>query len=178
MSLPANIKLLFLDVDGVLTDGSLLYTGDGETIKRFNVRDGLGIKAWQTAGRHVAIISARSSTAVARRMADIGVTIVRQGIKDKAAEVRAICETMGVPPSEAAFMGDDWPDAEAMRLVACPLAPADADPQIRALARYVTQAPGGHGAVREAVERLLSAAGLLSKAAASYHLPNADQEPT
>ncbi len=178
MSLPPNIRLLFLDVDGVLTDGSLLYTGEGETIKRFNVRDGLGIKLWQSAGRHIAIISARSTPAVSRRMADLGVTLVRQGIKDKAVEVRAICETLGIPPSESAFMGDDWQDAAAMRLVACAIAPADADPRIRSMARYVTQAPGGRGAVREAIEGLLSAAGLLSKAAASYHLPNADEEST
>lgn len=173
MMLPINIQLLCLDVDGVLTDGSLIYAADGETLKRFNVRDGLGIKLWLNAGFHVAIVSARSSPAVSRRMADLNVALVRQGVHDKAAEVRSICRSLAITPADAAFMGDDWQDAEVMRLVGCAIAPADADSRIKALSHHVTSASGGRGAVREAIETLLSAKGLLRAAAASYHLPDA-----
>lgn len=154
-----GIRLLCLDVDGVLTDGRIVYDDHGTETKRFHVRDGLGIKLWRDAGHDVAIISSRSSDAVTRRAAELGITHVHQGCDDKFAALEAVCEATGCTPRQAAAMGDDLPDLPVLQTVGLPIAVADAAPEVRASAALVTDTPGGHGAVREVVERLLKAQG-------------------
>jgi len=151
----SRIRLLVLDVDGVLTDGVLVYGPAGEEIKRFHVRDGLAMQAARAAGIEVAIMSGRASAAVTRRMSELGIVAVHQGIADKAAELRAMLARLGVRADEAAMMGDDLPDLPVMKSAGLGLAPSDAAPEIKRAAAWVSRARGGHGAVREAVEMLL-----------------------
>jgi len=151
----SRIRLLVLDVDGVLTDGVLVYGPAGEEIKRFHVRDGLAMQAARAAGIEVAIMSGRASAAVTRRMSELGIVEVHQGIADKAAELRAMLARLGVRADEAAMMGDDLPDLPVMKSAGLGLAPSDAAPEIKRAAAWVSRARGGHGAVREAVEMLL-----------------------
>lgn len=155
--LAAQIRLLVLDVDGVLTDGRLWFGPDGELVKAFHVRDGVGIKAVIGAGVEVAIISGRRSAAVERRAAELGLRHVRQGCDNKAEALRALAAELGVPPGAAACIGDDTPDLPMMALVALPIAVADAHPDVLAAARHVTRAAGGAGAVREICDLLLDA---------------------
>lgn len=152
-----DIRLLVLDVDGVLTDGSIVYDDRGAETKTFNVRDGFGVKLWIEAGGACAIVTRRGGEAVRRRAAELGIEHVIEGAGDKGDAVQEICRRTRVPPDRAAYLADDWPDLAAMRLVAYPMAVADADPRVRERARFVTRAPGGRGAVREAVEHLLEA---------------------
>jgi 3-deoxy-D-manno-octulosonate 8-phosphate phosphatase (KDO 8-P phosphatase) len=154
---PARIRLLVLDVDGVLTDGRLYYGPEGEQLKVFHVRDGHGIKALQAAGVTVAVISGRNSPAVARRCADLGIGEVAQGIDDKAAAFEALRQRLGVVAADCACIGDDTPDAPLMRRVGLAIAVADAHPDARAAAHRRTRLPGGQGAVREACDWLLAA---------------------
>jgi 3-deoxy-D-manno-octulosonate 8-phosphate phosphatase (KDO 8-P phosphatase) len=160
--------LLALDVDGVLTDGSIMLDDDGREIKRFNVRDGLAITTWLRLGLHAAIITRRAGRAVEHRMRELGVQHIVQGCKDKRGAVLALAGTCKVPAAQAAFIGDDWPDLPAMRAVGFPIAVADAAPEVKAAARYVTIARGGRGAVREAVEHLLVLNGLHERALALF----------
>lgn len=155
--LAAQIRLLILDVDGVLTDGRLWFGPDGEMLKAFHVRDGVGIKAVLGAGIEVGIISGRRSTAVERRAAELGLHHVRQGCDNKAEALRALAAAVGVPLAATACVGDDTPDLPMMALVAMPVAVADAHPDVLAAARHVTRAAGGAGAVREVCDLLLDA---------------------
>jgi 3-deoxy-D-manno-octulosonate 8-phosphate phosphatase (KDO 8-P phosphatase) len=148
-----------LDVDGVLTDGRLLYGPGGEEEKRFHVHDGLALVAARRAGLEVAVVSGRASAAVTRRMAELGVQHVHQGVEDKAALLARLRVDLGLTPGQVAVMGDDLPDLSLMRQAGLALAPADAVAEVRAAARWVSGRPGGHGAVREAVEMLLRARG-------------------
>jgi 3-deoxy-D-manno-octulosonate 8-phosphate phosphatase (KDO 8-P phosphatase) len=152
-----GVGLLILDVDGVLTDGRLIYGSTGEELKVFHVRDGHAIVSALAAGLAVSVVSGRSSAAVARRMADLGVTEVHQGVSDKLALLGALCGRHGVDAGAAAFMGDDLPDLPLLRAVGLALAPADADPAVRRVAHWVSRRGGGAGAVREAIEWLLRA---------------------
>ena len=152
-----RIKLLVLDVDGVLTDGRLWFGAEGEALKVFHVRDGAGIKALQAAGISVAIISGRASAAVARRAAELGIRHVRQGADDKAAALGELLRETGVAASLTACMGDDTPDLAVMALVALPIAVADAHPSVLAAAHHVTRLGGGRGAVREICDLLIEA---------------------
>jgi 3-deoxy-D-manno-octulosonate 8-phosphate phosphatase (KDO 8-P phosphatase) len=163
-SSPADIRLLILDCDGVLTDGSIVYDNNGNEIKAFNVRDGLGLRVWMRHGGLVAIVTGRGGAALQRRAAELGVSTVLEGVSEKAAAVRTLCEQLGVDPTHAAAMGDDWPDLAMFASCGYAIAPADAHSDVKAMAQYVTAARGGHGAVREAIEHLLSSKGLLSKA--------------
>ena len=156
---PAGLRLLVLDVDGVLTDGRLWFGADGETLKAFHVRDGYGIKAVQRAGLEVGVISGRRSAAVERRCAELGIRHVRQGCEDKAAALRELLALTGAAPEQTVAIGDDSPDLPVLAIVGLPVAVADAHPDVRAAARYVTQLPGGHGAVREVCDLLVEAAG-------------------
>lgn len=149
------IRLLVLDVDGVLTDGGLFYGADGEQLKRFNVRDGLGIKLLQQADVAVAIISGRTSPALARRAADLGITELHGGVGDKAAVLAALQSRLGIAPAETAAMGDDLPDLALFAGAALAIAPADAEPELIAAAHFVTPRAGGHGAVRDAARHIL-----------------------
>jgi 3-deoxy-D-manno-octulosonate 8-phosphate phosphatase (KDO 8-P phosphatase) len=154
-----GIRLLCLDVDGVLTDGRLVFDNNGNELKRFHVRDGLGIKLWLQAGHEVAIISSRSSEAVTRRAAELGISHVHQGCTDKLVALDAICDATGLAPGQAAAVGDDLPDLPVLNTVAMPIAVADGAKEVRDAAAWVTTTPGGHGAVREVIERLLTAQG-------------------
>jgi 3-deoxy-D-manno-octulosonate 8-phosphate phosphatase (KDO 8-P phosphatase) len=155
----ARIELLVLDVDGVLTDGSITYTDGGVEIKAFHVRDGSGLKLWQRQGRRAAVISGRSSRAVAVRAAELGIDPVIQGAPDKLAAYRQLLAGVGVGPERVCFVGDDLPDLPPLCNCGLAVAVADACPEVRAEAHYVTRAPGGRGAVREVIELLLRSQG-------------------
>jgi 3-deoxy-D-manno-octulosonate 8-phosphate phosphatase (KDO 8-P phosphatase) len=155
-SIAAGVKLLVLDVDGVLTDGRLWFGPEGEVLKAFHVRDGHGIKLLREAGVEIAIISGRQSPAVTTRMRELGVTEVVQGVAAKRAALDALLARRGVAAADAACLVDDLPDLPMMRAVGLPAAVADADPAVLAAARHVTALPGGHGAVREFCDWLLS----------------------
>lgn len=155
-----HIRLLALDVDGVLTDGSIMLDDQGVELKRFNARDGFGITLWKRAGFECAIITRRTGQALQHRMRELGVELVVQGSTDKGAAIQELSRRASVAPGEMAFVGDDWPDLAAMRLVGYPIAVADADPAVISAAAWVTQRPGGRGAVRDAVDHLLDARGL------------------
>lgn len=153
----ADVRLLVLDVDGVLTDGRLHFTARGEEIKTFHVRDGAGIKQLMHAGIQVAVISGRESKAVERRMAELGVTWVRQGIGDKRAALQELLDILALGPQGVAVIGDDTPDLPMFELARFAVAVADAHASARAAAHHVTQAAGGLGAVREVCDLILEA---------------------
>ncbi|MEE4638325.1 MAG: phenylphosphate carboxylase subunit delta [Wenzhouxiangella sp.] len=164
----AGIRLAVFDVDGVLTDGRLILDDRGVQTKAFHVRDGLGLKALMRHGIAVAVITARESAVVERRMAELGVEHLRQGQSDKRRAMKELLAELDVPGSQTSYMGDDLIDWPAMRQCALSAAPADADAWIRAQVDIVTEAPGGVGAVREFCERLLAARGLLEDWRAGY----------
>ncbi len=163
-----NIKILLLDVDGVLTDGNIIYTQDGGESKKFNTQDGFGLRILQNAGIEVGIITARSSEAVRRRAADLKLTHVFQGSNNKAVAYEQILEKTGLKPEQTAYMGDDWLDLTLLCRVGLALAPANAVFEVKQRAHYVTSKPGGAGAVREACELLLEAAGKLNPILKKY----------
>lgn len=152
-----QIRLLVLDVDGVLTDGRLFISPAGEEFKAFHVRDGSGLVAVQRAGVTVAIISGRDSAAVTRRAAELGIRHTRQGVADKGAELAALLRELGITASETACVGDDTPDLPMLRAAGLAVAVADAHPAAKDEAHWITPSPGGHGAVREVCDLLLSA---------------------
>lgn len=152
-----RIRLLVLDVDGVLTDGRLYYGPRGESLKVFHVRDGSGIKRVVDAGIVVAIISGRKSAAVARRARDLGIRHVTQGASDKLAALSRLAKARGVPLEHCACVGDDTPDAPILAAAGVGIAVADAHPDALAVADLVTSRPGGRGAVREVCDWLLAA---------------------
>lgn len=156
----AKIQLLLLDVDGVLTDGSITYTNDRIEIKRFHVRDGSGLKFWHLAGKRSAIISGRTSAAVEHRAAELGIGTVLQGQVEKLSAFGTVLRDVGFESEQVCAVGDDLPDLPVLRRAGLAIAVADACPEIRAMADYVTSTPGGHGAVREAIEWLLKLQGL------------------
>ena len=164
----ANIKLVAFDIDGVMTDGGLHYTDDGHELKTFNVQDGLGIVLLRRAGIKVAIITGRTSNVVNCRAKDLGVEHVFHGVGDKGAVSGQLLEQLGLQWSELAFMGDDLIDLPAMTRCGLAIAPANARPIVKERAHMVTEAGGGKGAVREAIEFILSAQGKLDTAFAPY----------
>jgi 3-deoxy-D-manno-octulosonate 8-phosphate phosphatase (KDO 8-P phosphatase) len=153
------VRLLVLDVDGVLTDGRLWIGPSGEEWKSFHVHDGLAIARAVRGGLRVAVVSSRSSPAVALRCAELGVEEVHQGVADKLAAYERLRARIGCPDEAAAAMGDDLADVPVLARVGLPAAPADATPDVRTLARWVTRRPGGAGAVREVLEAILRAQG-------------------
>jgi len=154
-----SIRLLILDVDGVLTDGQLLYGSSGEALKRFHIHDGLAFVAWKRAGHSVAVLSGRRSRAVARRMAELGVTGVHQGLARKGPAYQALLGRLGCQDEEVAVMGDDLTDLPLLARAGLAIAPANAVREVKARAHLVTRLAGGMGAVREAVETILRAQG-------------------
>jgi len=152
-----RIRLLVLDVDGVLTDGRLYLSASGEEFKVFHVRDGSGIVAVRRAGIEVAIISGRDCGAVVRRAAELGIRHVRQGVADKGADLDVLLGALGIAADETACVGDDTPDAPLLQRAGLAIGVADAHPALLAAAHWVTQAKGGRGAVREVCDLLLSA---------------------
>lgn len=153
----AAIRLLVLDIDGVLTDGRLYFGPRGEALKVFHVRDGHGIKRLDEAGIVVSVISGRRSKMVAARCAELGVKHILQGASDKVAALGRLLARTGVVPAECACVGDDVTDIPLMRKVGLAFAVADAHREARAAADVVTSLPGGCGAVREVCDYLLSA---------------------
>jgi 3-deoxy-D-manno-octulosonate 8-phosphate phosphatase (KDO 8-P phosphatase) len=154
-----NVRLLVLDVDGVMTDGRLHITANGEETKVFHVRDGSGLVAVQRAGIAVAIISGRDSGAVTRRARELGIRHVRQGVSDKRAALDALLQELHLSGDALACVGDDTPDVPMLERAALAVAVADAHPTARAVAHWVTTSAGGHGAVREVCDLLLTARG-------------------
>jgi 3-deoxy-D-manno-octulosonate 8-phosphate phosphatase (KDO 8-P phosphatase) len=153
----SSIRLLVLDVDGVMTDGKLRYGPDGELEKCFHVRDGHGIKAVLAAGIEVAVLSGRRSQAVQRRCEELGIAHVLQGVSDKGAHFNQLAASLGLSPRQCAYVGDDEPDLPALRQVGFAIAVADAHPVALARAHRRTRLGGGAGAVREVCDWLLAA---------------------
>jgi 3-deoxy-D-manno-octulosonate 8-phosphate phosphatase (KDO 8-P phosphatase) len=151
------VRLLVLDVDGVLTDGRLYFGPRGEALKVFHVRDGYGIVQLQRAGIAVAVISGRHSPMVAARCRELGIEHVHQGIADKLPVLKRLCARLKLAPAACACIGDDLPDLPLIRAVGLSFAVADAHPQVRRAAAHVTGLPGGSGAVREVCDALLDA---------------------
>lgn len=154
-----NIRVVFFDVDGVLTDGSLYFTETGEAIKRFNTLDGQGLKLLQRAGIVVAVITGRDSRPLRLRLAALGIEHVRYGTEDKGPAAQEILKILGMTWQDAAGMGDDWPDLAVMQRCALACAPRNAHLEVKAISHYVTQAKGGEGAARELCDLLLVASG-------------------
>jgi 3-deoxy-D-manno-octulosonate 8-phosphate phosphatase (KDO 8-P phosphatase) len=154
-----QIKLLLSDVDGVMTDGTVLLLPDGGEAKAFHIRDGLGIVLAQRAGLRVGLLSGRASDAVTRRAAELGIEIVHQGVRDKAAELKRILAAADLQPHEVAYIGDDLNDLSVMAMVALSAAPSDAPFEVRTQAFMIMDARGGHGCLREFVEAILKARG-------------------
>ena len=152
----SQIRLLVLDVDGVLTDGHLRYGADGETDKIFHVRDGYGIKAVLACGITVAVISGRDSPAVARRCEELGIQHVHQGVEDKAPVLRQILSELRLQAHQCACIGDDQPDVPLLSQAGLAVAVADAHPVASQAAHRRTRLPGGAGAVREVCDWLLA----------------------
>jgi 3-deoxy-D-manno-octulosonate 8-phosphate phosphatase (KDO 8-P phosphatase) len=152
-----GIELLVLDVDGVLTDGSLYFGPRGETLKVFHARDGHGIKLLGSSGVRVAAVSGRKSAAVTARMRELGVRHVVQGCPDKVAALQALCASLGIRPLSCACIVDDTVDLPLMSAVGFAAAVADAHPLVRRAAHWVSKAAGGRGAVRELCDALLRA---------------------
>lgn len=153
------IRLILSDVDGVLTDGGIVFDNQGIETKRFHVRDGLGIRLWQKAGYRFGLITHRSSHIVKMRVAELGIEIVRQGIDDKLKALQGVLAELRLAPAQACYIGDDLPDLPVMRAVGLGVAVADACIELREAAHYTTTLPGGAGAVRETIERILKAQG-------------------
>jgi 3-deoxy-D-manno-octulosonate 8-phosphate phosphatase (KDO 8-P phosphatase) len=152
--------LLILDVDGVLTDGRIIYDDHGYQIKEFNARDGLGIRLLMDAGIEVGIITGRTSKALAHRCEDLGISYLFQGVKNKSAELDRLLKQTGIPAENAAYAGDDLVDLPPMKKVGIPIAVSDACKEVISAAKFVTAAKGGSGAVREICEAILKSKGV------------------
>lgn len=157
--LARNVRLLVLDVDGVLTDGGLYYDADGLAFKRFDVHDGIGIRLAKSAGIEVAVLSGMAAPCVEKRLEILGITEYHGGSDNKRALLDAMRRRLGLDWREIAYLGDDWVDLAPMLAVGLPAAVANAMPEVREVARYVTRLGGGHGAVREFVDFILTCQG-------------------
>jgi 3-deoxy-D-manno-octulosonate 8-phosphate phosphatase (KDO 8-P phosphatase) len=162
------IKLLLLDVDGVLTDGKLYFSNQGEELKAFNIYDGLGIKLLQRSGVQVGIVTGRKSQLVARRASDLGIKIVVQGREDKLVAISEIQKQHSVSLGEIAYMGDDLPDLTAIQAVGFGMTVPNAMPVIKQQAKWISQYTGGNGAVREACDLIMAVQGSLGKIIRDY----------
>lgn len=166
--LQPRIRLLVLDVDGVLTDGGISIGDDGRETKRFHVHDGCGLRIWQRLGGEVAIVTGRAGLSLRHRLEELGIRHLVNGSKDKGADFERLCRTLGVAAEESAMLGDDLPDLPILRRCGYPMAVRNAAAEVRAAARFVTTRDGGDGAVREAIEHLLVRAGRWSEAVALF----------
>ncbi|MBW1892424.1 MAG: HAD hydrolase family protein [Deltaproteobacteria bacterium] len=155
-----DIRLLLLDVDGVLTDGSIIYDDQNIETKVFNVKDGLGIRLLLNAGIQVGVITGRASKALKNRCANLGIENLYDGIHDKVSALDTVLKKTGVKIGETAFIGDDLPDLSVLKKVGVSIAVRDAEETVRKHADIVTNAKGGDGAVREICEAILKAKGL------------------
>jgi len=153
------IRLILSDVDGVLTDGMITIDNAGLESKSFYVRDGHGIKLWKKAGFEFGLLTARNSQVVKLRAQELGIQWVRQGFADKLPAAREMMQSIGVEPHEVCYIGDDLPDMPVMSSVGLAVTVADAATEVKQLAHWVMSHPGGRGAVRELIERILQAKG-------------------
>jgi len=163
-----GIRLLVLDVDGILTDGRIYYGNDGEELKAFNIKDGLGIKLLQRAGIEVAIITGRKSEIVARRARELGISTVTQGREDKLEALLELCRSRELSVDQCAYMGDDLPDLGAVIACGLGLTAADGCRPVREAADWISEVNGGRGAVRDACEFILAARGEWAAIATSF----------
>ena len=168
-----SIRVVFFDVDGVLTDGGLYFSESGETLKRFHSLDGQGLKLLQQVGITPVVITGRDTPALRLRLKALGITHARFGTEDKRPAAEEFLQTLGLNWSQAAAMGDDWPDLPVMQRVAFACAPANGHAQAKALAHHITTERGGEGAARALCDLLLVASGhyakLLSQVGVSAH---------
>lgn len=163
-----NVKLIALDVDGTLTDGTLICSEDGTQSKAFHVADGLGIVMAQAAGLKIAVISGRKSQAVERRMAELKAADLVQNCGDKAAALQSLLAKYDLSPDQSAYVGDDINDLPAFEVAGTGIAVADASDFLKAQADWVTPRPGGRGAVRDAIDEILRRQGRLDAAVQAY----------
>lgn len=152
-----QIELILSDVDGVLTDGGIAYDNQGIESKQFHVRDGLGIKLWQSVGHRFGILTARNSHIVRLRANELGVDLVRQGFEEKLPVAQELMTQLGLKPEQVCFVGDDLADLAVIQSVGLGVAVADAVEEVRGSAHLITKTPGGRGAMRELVEMILKA---------------------
>jgi len=167
----SRIRLLILDIDGVLTNGFLYFGPRDEVFKVFHVRDGHGIKMAQLGGIEVAFLSGRRSDAAFYRAKELGVTRYFEGLRDKVPVLEELCRTLHLTPKEVAAVGDELVDLPLFHRVGLAVAVADAVPEVKAAAHWVTLNPGGHGAVREVTDLILKATGAWEKLLAIWHPP-------
>ena len=163
-----KIKLILLDVDGVLTDGRLYYGNNGEEFKAFDIQDGLGIKLLQKGGIEVGIITGRTSKLLTRRTEELDIELVVQGREDKLTALNEIIEDRAINLKEIAFVGDDLPDLAVIRRVGLGITPANGNHIVASQALWQTKKGGGQGAVREVAELILNAQGKLEALLAPY----------
>lgn len=163
-----RIRGIVLDVDGVLTDGTVYLGGDGQELKRFSILDGVGLVWCRLLGYRIALVSGRASDATLRRARELGIDKVYQGVRDKPWQVAAWAAEQGLALDEVLYMGDDHIDLPVFAEVGVAVAPANADPAVRDRASHVTEASGGAGAVREAVEWLFRSTGRMEEALDAY----------
>ena len=163
-----GVRVAFFDVDGVLTDGGIYLSGEGETLKRFHILDGLGLKLLQKAGITPAVITGRDSKPLRGRLQALGITHVHYGTEDKRPAAEKTLEKLGLQWGQAAGIGDDWPDLAVLGRCAFSAAPANAHAEVRAVVHYVTSAAGGQGAAREFCDLLLLASGRYGELLAGY----------
>jgi 3-deoxy-D-manno-octulosonate 8-phosphate phosphatase (KDO 8-P phosphatase) len=159
MGRASDIRLIVSDVDGVWTDGRIIYTAEGGEIKEFNVRDGLGVKLAQRVGITVALLTSRQSPTVERRAKELGIVHIIQAAANKLVETERLAQQLGLTFDQILYAGDDLPDLGPMTRAALAAAPADAAPEVRAAATWKLETAGGRGAFRELVERLLAERG-------------------
>ena len=152
----ADIRLLVMDVDGVMTDGKITYTSDGQELKSFNIKDGLGIKRAQASGIETAIITGRTSPMVERRARELGIAHLVQGREDKLAALSDLVDQMNLSLDQVAYIGDDLPDLTAIEWVRLGACPADAAIEVKSKANWVSTRGGGDGCVRELCDLLVS----------------------
>jgi 3-deoxy-D-manno-octulosonate 8-phosphate phosphatase (KDO 8-P phosphatase) len=167
----SRIRLLILDIDGVLTDGSLYFGPREEVFKVFHVRDGHGIKMAQLGGVEVAFLSGRRSDAAFFRARELGVTRYYEGLRDKVPVLEELCRGLNLTPEEVAAVGDELVDLPLFHRVGLAVAVADAVPEVKAAAHWTTLSPGGQGAVREVTDLILKAIGAWDKLLATWQPP-------
>jgi len=165
-----EIKLLLLDVDGVLTDGTLIYTGNHGETKSFHTQDGFGIRLLLEAGIDVGVITARKSELVQRRAEELKMSYIYQGVPDKIIAFNEILKRSTLKPFEIAYMGDDWLDLAILQRVGLAVAPANGVPEVQEAAHYITEMAGGHGAVRDCCNLILEARNLLASLLQKYKI--------
>ena len=158
-TMASDLRILLLDVDGVMTDGGIILTGQNQEAKRFDVQDGMGVNMLRSAGLMVGIVTSRTSDVVQRRATELNIDELFQGVKDKPSVLASLTDNHGIEPAQAAFVGDDLQDIPLLRRVGIAIAVANAVSEVKTCCDYVTRTEGGHGAVREVAEWLLELRG-------------------